>query len=169
VPVIVKSASELAAIVSESPITPAADEHPRFLVAFAQDTKALSSLAAIESLVVPPERFAIGKNAAYLLCATGILESKAGEALLGKTGRLATTTSRNWATVIKLQALAREATRNPWLPHARPALASDAPSPALIRAATAESEAVVDELRTGLGRHTRSFGGFAFRSQSPGR
>jgi len=107
VPVIVKSASELAAIVSESPITPAADEHPRFLVAFAQDPKALSRLAAIESLVVPPERFAIGKKAAYLLCATGILESKAGEALLGKAGKLATTTSRNWATVLKLQALAR--------------------------------------------------------------
>jgi len=41
VPVIVKSASELTAIVSESPITPATDEHPRFLVAFVQDTKAL--------------------------------------------------------------------------------------------------------------------------------
>jgi uncharacterized protein (DUF1697 family) len=105
VPVIVMSAGELAAIVSESPITPATDEHPRFLVAFVQDTKALSSLAAIESLVVPPDRFAIGKKAAYLLCATGILESKAGEALLGKKGKLATT--RNWATVLKLQALAR--------------------------------------------------------------
>jgi uncharacterized protein (DUF1697 family) len=56
---------------------------------------------------VPPERFAIGKKAAYLLCAAGILESKAGEALLGKTGKLATATSRNWATVLKLQALAR--------------------------------------------------------------
>jgi uncharacterized protein (DUF1697 family) len=100
VPVIVKSAGELAAIVSESPITPAADQHPRFLVAFVQDTKALSSLAAIESLVVPPDRFAMGRNAAYLLCATGILESKAGAALLGKTGKLATT--RNWATVLKL-------------------------------------------------------------------
>lgn len=105
VPVIVKSASELAAIISESPITPAADEHRRLLVAFAQDTKGLSSLAAIESLVVPPDRFAVGKNAAYLLCATGILESKAGKALLGRTGKLATT--RNWATVLKLQALAR--------------------------------------------------------------
>jgi uncharacterized protein (DUF1697 family) len=59
---------------------------------------------AIESLVVPPERFALGKNAVYLLCAAGILESKAGEALLGKVGKSATT--RNWATVLKLQALA---------------------------------------------------------------
>ncbi len=104
VPVIVKSASELAAIVSENPVKVAADEHSRYLVAFVQDTKALSGLAAIASLAVPPEQFAIGKNAAYLLCAAGILESKAGEALLGKVGKSATT--RNWATVLKLQALA---------------------------------------------------------------
>ncbi len=104
VPVIVKSASELAAIISENPIKPGADEHPRLLVAFVQDTKALSSLVAIGSLVVPPEQFAVGKNAAYLFCAAGILESKAGKALLGKAGKLATT--RNWATVLKLQALA---------------------------------------------------------------
>ena len=106
VPVIVKSASELAAILSENPVKAGADEHPRLLVAFVQDTEALSSLAAIESLVVPPEKFAVGKNAAYLLCAAGILESKAGEALLGKVGKSATT--RNWATVLKLQALANE-------------------------------------------------------------
>ena len=104
VPVIVKSASELATIVSENPVKPAADEHSRYLVAFVQDTKALSGLAAIESLAVPPEQFAIGKNAAYLLCAAGILQSKAGEALLGKVGKSATT--RNWSTVLKLQALA---------------------------------------------------------------
>ena len=106
VPVIVKSASELAAIVSENPIKAKAEEYSRFLVAFAQDTKALSSLAAIQSLVAPSERFAVGKNAAYLLCAAGILESKAWQALLGKAGKSATT--RNWATVLKLQALASE-------------------------------------------------------------
>ena len=106
VPVIVKSGEELAAIISESPITAEAQEYPRFLVAFVQDAKVLPGLAAIEPLVTPPEQFAIGKNAAYLLCAPGILESKAGEALLGKVGRSVTT--RNWATVLKLQALARE-------------------------------------------------------------
>ena len=104
VSVIVKSASELAAIISENPIKAGTEEHSRFLVAFVQDTEALSSLVAIESLVVPPEKYAVGKNAAYLLCAAGILESKAGKALLGKAGKLATT--RNWATVLKLQALA---------------------------------------------------------------
>jgi len=63
-------------------------------------------LTAIESLIVPPEQFAVGKNAAYLHCAAGILESKAGKALLGGAGRSATT--RNWATVLKLQALTNQ-------------------------------------------------------------
>jgi len=107
VPVIVKSAGELAAIIAENPIKPGANQHPRFLVAFVQDTKALAGLAAIEPLVVPPERFALGKHAAYLLCAAGILESNAGVSLLGRAGKSATT--RNWATVLKLHALANEA------------------------------------------------------------
>src|SRR4051812_21293083 len=99
VPVVVKSAAELAAIVSGNPIRVGTSEHPRFLVGFVQDAKALASLAPIDALVVPPEQFAIGENAAYLLCANGILESKAGEALLGKAGKSAT--ARNWATVLK--------------------------------------------------------------------
>jgi uncharacterized protein (DUF1697 family) len=104
VPVIVKSAAELSAIVAENPIRAAALEHPRLLVAFVQDAKALRQLTRIESVVVAPERFALGRHAAYLLCANGILESRAGKALLGKAGSPATT--RNLATVLKLQALA---------------------------------------------------------------
>jgi uncharacterized protein (DUF1697 family) len=110
VPVIVHSASELAAIVSENPIKAKADEHSRFLVAFVRNSTARSSLRTIEPLVVPPEQFAIGKSAAYMLCAAGIPESKAGRALIGKPGRL--TTTRNLATVLKLRALAMNATPN---------------------------------------------------------
>jgi uncharacterized protein (DUF1697 family) len=108
VPVIVKSAEELAAIVAQNPIQAEAPDHARFLVAFVQEPTALPGLAAIAPLVVPAEQFAIGEQAAYLLCAAGILESKAGEALLGKAGRAATT--RNWATVLKLQAMASDDT-----------------------------------------------------------
>jgi uncharacterized protein (DUF1697 family) len=104
VPVIVKSANELAAIVAENPIKSDAAQHSRFLVAFTQDNQALAGLASLRSLVVPPEQFAIGRNAAYLLCAAGILQSKAGEALLGKAGK--STTTRNWATTLKLHSLA---------------------------------------------------------------
>ena len=69
--------------------------------------KSAKELAAIEPLIKPPERFAIGKHAAYLYCGDGILKSKAGEALLGKGGRRATT--RNFATTLKLLALAEKA------------------------------------------------------------
>lgn len=106
VPVIVKSAKELSAIVAENVLAEGAQDHSRLLVIFVQDPKALPGLSAVESLVVQPERFLVGKSAAYLHCASGILESKAGEALLGKAGKAATT--RNWATVLKLQALASE-------------------------------------------------------------
>jgi uncharacterized protein (DUF1697 family) len=104
VPVIVKSAKEFAAIVADNPFKAGAADHSRFLVAFTQETESLADLAAIASLVTPPERFAIGRHAAYLHCADGILKSKAGEAMLGKVGRKATT--RNLATTLKLHALA---------------------------------------------------------------
>jgi len=103
VPVIVKSAKEMAAAVAENAIEVDADLHSRFLVAFTQDSADLAKLAAVEPLLHPDERFAIGSHAAYLFCAMGILESKAGEAMLGKIGRGATT--RNWATTLKLLAL----------------------------------------------------------------
>ena len=106
VPVIVKSAKELSAIVGENQLAEQATNHSHLLVVFAQDNATLSGLGAVESLVVLPEQFLVGKNAAYLHCATGILESKAGKALLGKAGRSVTT--RNWATILKLQALAGE-------------------------------------------------------------
>jgi uncharacterized protein (DUF1697 family) len=103
VPVIVKSARDLDAIVSANPFVATTTDPSRLLVAFVQERKALAGLAAINSLVVPPEQFAVGNDAAYLNCVHGILESKAGKALLGKSGTVATT--RNWATVLKLQAL----------------------------------------------------------------
>lgn len=112
VPVIVKSARELAAIVDGNSLVreaaPGAGagagfDPSRLLVAFAPDAAALASLASVAALVQPPERFLLGSHAAYLQCAGGILESEAGVALLGKAGRAATT--RNWATTLKLHAL----------------------------------------------------------------
>jgi uncharacterized protein (DUF1697 family) len=104
VPVIVKSAQQLADIVFENPFAKLAQHHSRLLVAFTQEKGTLAGLQAIEALVVAPEGFVVGKHAAYLHCACGILESKAGAALLGRLGKAATT--RNLATTLKLLALA---------------------------------------------------------------
>lgn len=103
VPVIVKSEQELAAIIDENRLAEKAANHSHLLVVFAQDNASLSGLGPVESAIVPPEQFFVGKNAAYLRCPAGILESKAAGALLGKAGKSVTT--RNWATVLKLQAL----------------------------------------------------------------
>jgi len=108
VPVVVKSASELAAIVAGNTIATDASEHSRLFVVFAQDTALLSGLGTVDALVVPPEVLVVGKQAAYLYCARGVLESKAANALLGKAGRFATT--RNLSTTLKLHALASAAT-----------------------------------------------------------
>jgi uncharacterized protein (DUF1697 family) len=106
VPVIVKSDKEFASVVAANRLAAEASDHSRLLVAFVRDSTALSELAEIERLVVPPETFFIGNHAGYLHCVNGILKSKAGAALLGKAGKAAT--SRNWATVLKLQALLNE-------------------------------------------------------------
>ena len=107
VPVIVLSAATLNAVVADNALAPVADDPSRLIVALVQDPASLADVAAIAPLVVPPERFLVSEHAAYLHCASGILESKAGAALLGKAGRSATT--RNWATVLKLQAMAEGA------------------------------------------------------------
>jgi uncharacterized protein (DUF1697 family) len=104
VPVIVKSAREMAAAVGENIIAGPVIDPSRLLVAFTPNAEVLAGLAALAPLVEPPERFVIGHHAAYLYCAAGILESKAAEALLGRLGKAVTT--RNWATTQKLHALA---------------------------------------------------------------
>lgn len=105
VPVVVKTADEVDRIVAGSDLVGDASDHSRLLVAFAKDAATLEQLRPIADLVTPPERFVVGEEAAYLHCPSGILESKAGEALLGKVGKAVTT--RNWATVLKLHALAK--------------------------------------------------------------
>ncbi len=105
-PVIVKSSAEIEAIVQGNPLPTPESEHSRFLVVFASDGAKLQALSSITTLLKPGERFVVTEHAAYLHCAGGILESKAGEALLGKVGR--TVTTRNWATVLKLSALLSE-------------------------------------------------------------
>lgn len=103
VPVIVKSATDLAAIQEENTLAREAPDPSRLLVAFSAESTDLQGLAGLAALVVPPERFLLGRQAAYLWCPAGILESQAAKSLLGKVGRAATT--RNWATVTKIGAL----------------------------------------------------------------
>lgn len=105
VPVVVKSSDEISAAITGNPAAPAEDERSRVLVAFSQDARALQELAVIAPLVVTDEHFSIGRHAAYLHFPRGISRSRAADALLGRAARGITT--RNWATVLKLQQLLR--------------------------------------------------------------
>lgn len=101
VPVIVKSASQFDLIVSANPAPVVADPS-RLLVALSSRHEELERLGALVSLLTPAESLCITPHAAYLHCATGVLESTAAVGLLGKLGRGVTT--RNWATVLKIAA-----------------------------------------------------------------
>lgn len=82
VPVVVKSAKDLATVVLDNPFAGEVLDHSRLLVALTQDQAALSSLCQVQALVSAPERFAVGRQAAYLYCACGVLESAAARVLL---------------------------------------------------------------------------------------
>ena len=88
-----------------APVTTAEPtDHSRFVVAFAADADGLEPLRALQARAVAPERFVVNDRAAYLHCPGGLLESPTAVALLGRAGK--TVTTRNWATVLKLAALA---------------------------------------------------------------
>jgi uncharacterized protein (DUF1697 family) len=103
--VIVKTAAELEAVIAEHPLRAHADDDARMLVMFVQEASTLAELKALESTDWSPEAFAAGRHAAWLWCASGIIESRVAKAvgkLLKERG-----TARNWATVQKLQALVK--------------------------------------------------------------
>lgn len=106
VPVVVVTAAELDSIIEANPLRQAGKDPSRFLVAFVSSSGALTAVQSLASEKWTPEAFAIGDRAAYLWCPNGIIDSKLGKEFGRVTGALATT--RNWATVQKLQAMAGE-------------------------------------------------------------
>lgn len=102
-PVVVKSAAAFMAALREAPMAPPQEDQARFLVVFGADEPSLEALRPLAELAGEGERLLITAHAAYLHCPGGLLESRVGEAMLGKAGR--GVTSRNWATVLKIGAL----------------------------------------------------------------
>jgi uncharacterized protein (DUF1697 family) len=100
---LVLGCDELAAIVAGNPLLDQADDHSRlitFIVASAEHRQAISALCAQDW---SPGAAALGEHAAYVWCPDGILDSAAAAALGKQLGDA--TTSRNWATLLKLHAL----------------------------------------------------------------
>ena len=106
--VMVMTVQDLDRIVNENPLLHAVTDHARHLVAFVAHPKYLEPLRPMLKESWKPDALAITERAAYLWCATGILDGKLNPAFNRKAG--ATVTTRNWATVLKLQAAAKETT-----------------------------------------------------------
>ena len=102
--VVVKTAVDLAAAIAEHPLRRHADDDARMLVMFTQEASALALIKPLEDEDWAPEAFAVGRHAAWLWCANGIIESRIQKAVVKVLGTRGT--ARNWATVEKLQAMA---------------------------------------------------------------
>jgi uncharacterized protein (DUF1697 family) len=101
--VIVKSERDLAAIIAGNELGKIALDASRLLIAMTHDGKTLATLKSLARAQWGDEKVQVGKHAAYVWCANGILESKAAVALL--KGLDETGTTRNWATLNKIHAL----------------------------------------------------------------
>lgn len=106
--VLVLDGQELAAIVAANPLVDRAPDHAR-LLAFILSSPCGTTLQGIETLCGQdwqPGAVALGERAVYVWCPDGILDSAAAAALGKQLGDA--TTSRNWATLLKLHALCSE-------------------------------------------------------------
>jgi len=101
-PVAVLTADDFSTAVEENPLGPLADNPARLLVAFCGETSRLERLQPLTRQEWSPEVLAVGSRAAYLWCPAGILASRLPEAVGRVLGDVVTT--RNWATVAKIQA-----------------------------------------------------------------
>jgi uncharacterized protein (DUF1697 family) len=101
--VTVLGADELAVVMDGNPLLAQSTDHARLLVFILSGAGQRTLLAPLLEQEWAPGALAIGKRAAYVWCPTGVLDSAAATAVAKLLGDA--TTSRNWNTLSKLQAL----------------------------------------------------------------
>ena len=102
-PVMALSAADFTTVVHECPLGDVAEDYSRLLVSFLlnpADGKLLEPLVREEW---GSETMALGSLATYLWCPDGVLQSRLPAAVERALGQKVTT--RNWKTVMKIQAL----------------------------------------------------------------
>jgi uncharacterized protein (DUF1697 family) len=102
--VTVLTAAELDAVIAENPLLAVAKDPSRHLVGFTHDPKVLQPFKVLLKQKWHPDALAITSRAAYLWCVKGVLDSPLSQAFGKLAGEGMTT--RNWATVLKIQAAA---------------------------------------------------------------
>lgn len=90
-------------IVAENTLLDVADNPSRLFVAVLMDPGGRSRLKSLAAETWAPEVLGLGSRAAYLWCPEGVLESRLTAAVAKILGDRVTT--RNWATMLKLQAM----------------------------------------------------------------
>jgi uncharacterized protein (DUF1697 family) len=105
--VTVITAEELAAIVRANPLLKIAHNPSLLLVSVLANPADRSLLKPLAKQNWSPDALAVGPRVAYIWCPNGSLESPAADAVNRALG--ASTTSRNWATILKLSTLASKA------------------------------------------------------------
>jgi uncharacterized protein (DUF1697 family) len=102
--VVVVTGGDIDAIIHANPLRGIAKDPARHLVAFVRDASVLEEAKGLLAASWTPDAIAVGRRAAYLWCANGLIQSRLMKEFSRVTGEGAT--ARNWATVLKIQAMA---------------------------------------------------------------
>jgi uncharacterized protein (DUF1697 family) len=102
--VTVLDAAELASIVDENPLLEITDDPSRLLVHVLRERADRARLEPLTRRRWSPDALGVGGRAAYVWCPGGMLASPLAQAVARALGDAAT--SRNWATIRRLHALA---------------------------------------------------------------
>jgi uncharacterized protein (DUF1697 family) len=103
--VTVVTAADLAEVIAGNTLDEVGRNPSRLFVAFLRTAADLKRLEPLVRETWTPESFALGARAAYFYCPDGMMESRIPDAVARAMGDAVTT--RNWATVQKLMAMAK--------------------------------------------------------------
>jgi uncharacterized protein (DUF1697 family) len=105
--VVVRTRSELAAIVKRDPLGKVAKDPKRYQVSFLASKPKAEIVRKLEAAAAEPERLVVQGREIYAWHPNGVGRSKLATLLAGK-GLGVTATARNWTTVTRLLSLADE-------------------------------------------------------------
>ena len=126
VPVVLRTADELAAVIADNPYPKDVDHlHVFFLAA----TLATGALGAIDARAFAPEQFTAVEREVYLFLPGGLGKSRLA-ATVTRAKPMAAATARNWRTVLTLDEMCRARGRATGKPTAAATAAAGRPGPA---------------------------------------
>jgi uncharacterized protein (DUF1697 family) len=105
IPVLARTAQELARIVARHPLREVASNPSRMLVVFLSTRVDIAHVAELQEQQYAPDRFVAGEREIYVWAPNGVSETKLTYAFWEKQLGGVTATARNWNTVERLREL----------------------------------------------------------------